>query len=60
MIVEFTDNVAGTPIYVNPFYVLTDPLHATLIKLSDGESIEVRGTHTEIAGKPSEPSGVTP
>lgn len=57
MIVEFTDGVAGTAVYINPKYVVsmrpepTDPLHVSTIKLNDGETIQVRGEHTELADK---------
>jgi hypothetical protein len=57
MIVEFTDSIAGTAVYINPKYVIsmrpepTDPLHVTKIKLSDGETIQVRAEHTEVADK---------
>jgi hypothetical protein len=57
MIVQFTDSVAGTPVYLNPSYVVSlrpDPadLHRiTMVKLSDGESIRVHGEHTEVADK---------
>jgi hypothetical protein len=64
MIVEFTDSVAGVPVYINPVYVVTlrpdpsDPLHVTLVKLRDGETLRVRGDHTEVANKLSETLGV--
>ena len=29
----------------------TDPLHVTLVKLEDGETIQVRGEHTDVADK---------
>jgi hypothetical protein len=57
MIAPLMDSVTGTAVYVNPEYVVTlrpepgDPLHVTLIKLQDGESIRVRGEHTEVAEK---------
>lgn len=57
MIVQFTDNKAGTPIYVNPAYVVTmrpdpnDPDNATMIKTEDGECIQVRGDHRQVADK---------
>jgi hypothetical protein len=49
MIVQFIDSVMGTPVYVNPAYVVTlrpdpaDPDHISIIKIRDGESIRVRG-----------------
>lgn len=57
MIVEFKDSVTGTDVYINPTYVVTlrpdpaEPLHVTLIKLNDGETIRVRGEHTDVADK---------
>ena len=57
MIVEFVDSVAGTPVYINPEYVVVfrpdpgDPTKVTMVKLRDGESIRVRGEHREIADK---------
>ena len=61
MIAKFVDAVAGTAVYINPQYVLTlrpdpnDPTKVTLVKLSDGESIRVRGEHTEVADKLARP-----
>jgi hypothetical protein len=57
MIVEFMDSVAGTPVYINPAYVVTlrpdpaDPARVTLVKLEDGETIRVHGDHREVADK---------
>ncbi len=57
MIVHLVDSVTGTAIYINPEFVVTfrpdpsDPLHVTIVKLSDGESIRVRGAHEEVAEK---------
>ena len=57
MIVQFTDSVAGTAVYINPAYVVTlrpdaaDPHRVTMVKLSDGETFRVRGEHQEIADK---------
>lgn len=61
MIVEFKDSVTGTAVYINPTYVVTlrpdpaEPLHITLVKLNDGETIRVRGEHTEVADKLARP-----
>lgn len=55
MIVQFVDSVAGTPIYINPAYVVSmrpdpaNPDEVTLVKIRDGESIRVRGAHEEVA-----------
>jgi hypothetical protein len=57
MVVEFFDSVAGTPVYINPDYVVvfrpdpSDPTKVTMVKLRDGESIRVRGEHREVADK---------
>jgi len=57
MIVQFMDSMAGTPVYINPAYVVTlrpdpvDPDHISIIKTRDGESIRVRGGDKEVADK---------
>ena len=57
MILPFTDSVAGTPIYLNPDYVVSvrpdpaNPDEVSIVKLRDGESIRVRGAHDDIAKK---------
>ena len=57
MIVQLMDSVAGTPIYINPAYVVTlrpdpaDPDHISIIKIRDGESVRVRGSDKEVADK---------
>ena len=57
MVVPFIDNVTGTPVYLNPRYVMAvrpdpgDPNHVSLIKLQDGESLRVRGDHQQVADK---------
>ena len=57
MIVQFRDTNAGTPVYINPTYIVTfrpapeDPHRATILRLSDGEVITVKGEHTEVANK---------
>ncbi len=57
MIVRFVDGNTGTPIYINPEYVMSlrpDPAKiesGSLIKLRDGESIRVEGDHEEVAAK---------
>ncbi len=62
MIVQFTDNNAGTPIYLNPDYVIScrpdaeDPLHVTDVKLEDGEELRIRAQHTEVAEKLARPA----
>ena len=57
MIVQFTDSVAGTSVYINPVYVVSmrpdpaDPTRVTMVKFRDGESIRVFGNHEEVASK---------
>jgi hypothetical protein len=57
MVVEFIDSVAGTPVYINPDYVVVfrpdpgNPTTVTMLKLRDGESLRVRGEHREVADK---------
>ena len=57
MIVQFVDSVAGTPIYINPAFVISfrpdpeEPTRVTLMKLSDGEAIRVIGDHEEVANR---------
>jgi hypothetical protein len=57
MIVQFLDSVAGSPVYVNPAYVVSlrpdpaDPDHISVVKTRDGETVRVRGDHKEVADK---------
>ena len=57
MIVQLMDSVTGTPVYINPAYVVTlrpdpaDPDHISIIKIRDGESVRVRGSDQEVADK---------
>jgi hypothetical protein len=57
MIVRLMDSVAGTPVYINPEYVVAlrpdpaAPTRISIVKLRDGESIQVVGEHTEVADK---------
>jgi hypothetical protein len=57
MIVQFLDSVAGSPVYVNPAYVVSlrpdpaDPDRLTVVKIRDGETVRVRGDHKEVADK---------
>ena len=61
MIMQFTDSVVGTAVYINPSYVVTlrpdpsDPDHVSILKLQDGESIRVKGDHREVAEKLAHP-----
>lgn len=62
MIVEFTDNVTGSAVYVNPDYVLSlrpdpvDPLNVSIVKLSDGETLRIRGEHSTVADRLRRPA----
>jgi hypothetical protein len=62
MIVQFTDSNAGTPVYINPDYVVSfrpnaeAPLQVTDVKLEDGEELHIRAEHTEVAEKLARPA----
>lgn len=57
MIVQFTENIAATPVYVNPEYVVSikpdpeNPDTVARIKLRDGEELAVRGDPEVVARK---------
>jgi hypothetical protein len=57
VIVQSMDSGTGTAVYINPAFVVSlrpdpeDPTRVSLLKLSDGEAIRVRGEHTEVADK---------
>jgi hypothetical protein len=57
MIVQFFDTDAGTAVYINPEYVVTlrpdpaEPERISIVKLRDGETFRVQGTHIEVAAK---------
>jgi hypothetical protein len=57
MIVEFTDAVTAAAVYVNPAFVINlrpdpaDPDNVSILKLSDGESVRVKGDHRQIADR---------
>jgi hypothetical protein len=57
MIVRVFDVDSGTTVYINPEYVVTlrpDPAHpenTIVVKLRDGETFRVQGTHVELAAK---------
>jgi hypothetical protein len=57
MVVEFTDSVAGTPVYVNPTYVVSvrpdpaEPTRISQVKLRDGEMLRVNGEHQVVADR---------
>lgn len=57
MIVQFFDIDAGTTVYINPEYVVTlrpdpaEPERSSVVKLRDGETFRIQGTHVEVAAK---------
>ncbi len=57
MIVRFADANTGTPIYINPEYVMSlrpDPVKiesGSIITLRNGETIRVEGDHEEVAAR---------
>jgi hypothetical protein len=57
MIVQLHDTVTGTPVYINPAYVVSlrpdpaDPDHVSIVMLRNGESIRAKGEHREVADK---------
>lgn len=63
MIVPLMDSVAGTAVYINPAEVVTlrpdpaAPERGSLVKLHDGETIQVLGHHREVADKLARPPG---
>jgi hypothetical protein len=57
MIVQFFDTDAGSTVYIDPEYVVTlrpdpaEPKRISVVKLRDGETFRVQGTHVEAAAK---------
>jgi hypothetical protein len=57
MIVQFVDSVAGTPVYINPAYVVSarpdaaEPDEITVLNMRDGETVRVRASHEQVAEK---------
>src|SRR4051812_41547559 len=55
MIVPFFEATSGVAVYINPAFVISlrpdpaDPEGQSIVKLSDGETIRVRGGHDDIA-----------
>jgi len=62
MIVQFFDSVSGTPVYINPDYVVSlrpDPVEPdamSVVKLQDGETVRVRAAHQQVAEKLRRPA----
>jgi hypothetical protein len=57
MVVSFKDATVGTAVYINPEFVVSvrpdpaGPEEVSMVKLHDGETVKVRGIHTEVARK---------
>ena len=57
MIVPFVEATSGVAIYINPVFVISlrpdpaDPERTSIIKLSDGESLRIRGGHDDVAAQ---------
>jgi hypothetical protein len=57
MIVQMLDATTGVSLYINPAFVVSlrpdpgEPDAVTVVKMSDGETIRVRGEHRAVADK---------
>jgi hypothetical protein len=57
MIIPFAEAVSGVPVYINPSFVVSlrpdpaEPERTTVVKLSDGESLRLRGGHDDVAAR---------
>jgi hypothetical protein len=57
MIVPFFEATSGVAVYINPAFVISlrpDPAdtdRTSLVKLSDGESLRIRGDHHDVAAR---------
>jgi hypothetical protein len=57
MIAQFMDTVTGTPVYLNPAYVVSlrpnpaEPDHVSIMLLRNGEAVRVQGEHREVADR---------
>ena len=57
MIVAFAEAVSGVPVYINPSFVVSlrpdpaEPEHTTVVRLSDGETLRLRGGHGDVAAR---------
>jgi hypothetical protein len=62
MIVQFVESKTGTPVYINPEYVMSlrpDPANmdgGSIIKHGDGETVPVLGDHEDVAVKLARPA----
>jgi hypothetical protein len=63
MIIAFAEAASGVPVYINPTFVVSlrpdpsDPDQTTVVRLSDGETLRLRGGHDEVAGRLSRTAG---
>ena len=57
MIIPFAEAASGVPIYINPSFVVSlrpdaaEPERTTVVKLSDGETLRLRGGHDDVAAR---------
>ena len=57
MIIAFTEAASGVPVYINPSFVVSvrpdpaDPERTTTVRLSDGETLRLRGGHDNVAAR---------
>lgn len=57
MIMPFFEAASGVAIYINPAFVVSlrpdpaDPERTSIVKLSDGETLRIRGGHDEVAAR---------
>jgi hypothetical protein len=62
MIAPFFEATSGVAIYINPAFVISlrpdpvDPERTSIVKLSDGESLRIRGGHDDVAARLSRPT----
>jgi hypothetical protein len=62
MIVDFIDAVAGTPVYINPAFVVSmrpdpeRPTEWTEVHMQDGQTLRVIGEHSDVADKLAVPA----
>ena len=62
MITHFVDATTGASVYVNPDYVVmlrpdpAEPDAVSVMKISDGETVRVRGGHNDVASRLTRPA----
>jgi hypothetical protein len=63
MIIAFAEAASGVPVYINPSFVVSlrpdpaDPERTTVVRLSDSETLRLRGGHDEVAARLSRTTG---